>query len=295
MPCPLPDTMRDVIAPEETAEETARVRSADPIMGSKRERRRAQLELLRTLLHREMRGRYRDSVLGSAWTLLQPIAMTAVYYFLFSYLFPNHDIENYPLFILTGLILWNFYANCLNLGTMAIIGSADIVRKVWFRRELLPMAVMLSNAITTLILLTVVIPIDVIVAPQALKTVILVPVFFVLLMTLCFGMACILATVTVFFRDVSHLVNVILLPLFFMTPVFYSLESFPKQPPAWVIDVLRYGNPITPYIESIRATALEGAVPGFTLIAYCVIVGPAMALIGIWVLRRNDEKIAVEL
>jgi ABC-type polysaccharide/polyol phosphate export permease len=80
-----------------------------------------------------------------------------------------------------------------------------------------------------------------------------------------------------------------------MTPVFYSLESFPKQPPAWVIDVLRYGNPITPYIESIRATALEGAVPGFTLIAYCVIVGPAMALIGIWVLRRNDEKIAVEL
>jgi len=295
MPCPLPDTMRDVIAPEETAEETARVRSADPIMGSKRERRRAQLELLRTLLHREMRGRYRDSVLGSAWTLLQPIAMTAVYYFLFSYLFPNHDIENYPLFILTGLILWNFYANCLNLGTMAIIGSADIVRKVWFRRELLPMAVMLSNAITTLILLAVVIPIDVVVAPQALKTVILVPVFFVLLMTLCFGMACILATATVFFRDVSHLINVILLPLFFMTPVFYSLESFPRQPPGWVIDVLRYGNPITPYIESIRATALEGSVPGLTLIVYCVIVGPATALLGIWILRRNDEKIAIEL
>jgi ABC-type polysaccharide/polyol phosphate export permease len=287
--------MRSVMAPEKTVDESTPERSADPIMGSKRERRRAQLELLRTLLHREMRGRYRDSVLGSAWTLLQPLAMTGVYYVLFSYLFPNHDIENYPLFILTGLILWNFYANCLNLGTTAIIGSADIVRKVWFRRELLPMAVMLSSAITTLILFAVVIPINVIVSPQALKTVILVPVFFVLLMSLCFGMACILATATVFFRDISHLVNVILLPLFFLTPVFYSLDSFPRQPPAWAIDILRYGNPITPYMESIRATALEGSVPGLPLVAYCVIVGPAMALIGIWVLRRNDEKIAVEL
>ena len=78
-----------MIAPDETIEEPARKRSADPIMGSKQERRRAQLELLRTLLHREMRGRYRDSFLGSAWTLIQPIAMTGVYYFLFSFLFPN--------------------------------------------------------------------------------------------------------------------------------------------------------------------------------------------------------------
>ena len=273
----------------------APTRSADPIMGSKSERRRAQLELLRTLLHREMRGRYRDSVLGSAWTLLQPIAMTAVYYFLFSFLFPNNSIPNYALFILTALILWNFYANCLNLGTMAITGSADIVRKVWFRRELLPMAVVLANAITTLVLLTVVVVVDVAVSPAALKTVIFVPIFFGLLAILCFGLACILATANVFFRDVSHLINVILLPLFFMTPVFYSLDNFPRQPPSWVIDILRYGNPITPYIEAIRATALEGTLPGIPLLLYCAVVGPSMAVIGVWVLRRHDDKFAVEL
>ena len=242
-----------------------------------------------------MRGRYRDSVLGSAWTLLQPIAMTAVYYFLFSFLFPNNSIPNYALFILTALILWNFYANCLNLGTMAITGSADIVRKVWFRRELLPMAVVLANAITTLVLLTVVVVVDVAVSPAALKTVIFVPIFFGLLAILCFGLACILATANVFFRDVSHLINVILLPLFFMTPVFYSLDNFPRQPPSWVIDILRYGNPITPYIEAIRATALEGTLPGIPLLLYCAVVGPSMAVIGVWVLRRHDDKFAVEL
>jgi len=289
------DRIGAVIAPEEAVEEPVRSRSADPVMGSTRERRRAQLELLRTLTHRELRGQYRDSVLGSAWTLLQPLAMTAVYYGLFTFLFPNHQIQDYALFILTGLILWNFYANCLNLGTMAITSSADIVRKVWFRRELLPMAIVLANALTTLILLLVVIPIDVIASEDAWKTVALVPVFFALLTLLCFGMACILATLNVFFRDVSHLVNVILLPLFFLTPVFYSLDNFPRQPPEWVIAILRYGNPITPYIESIRATAMQGVLPGWPLLLYCVVVAPAMALFGIWILRRRDDQFAVEL
>ncbi len=287
--------MRIVITPEETADRSTPTRSADPVMGSRDERRRAQLELLRTLLHRELRGRYRDSVLGSAWTLLQPLAMTGVYYFLFSFLYPNNSIPNYALFILTALIIWNFFSNCITLGTPAITGSADIVRKVWFRRELLPMAVVLSQAITTGILLTAVVVVDVIVSPAALKTVILVPILFLLLATLCFGIACILATANVFFRDVTHLVNVVLLPLFFLTPVFYSLDNFPKQPPHWVIDVLRYGNPVTPYIESIRATAIEGTLPGISLMLYCLIVGPAVAVVGVWILRRKDDKFAVEL
>jgi lipopolysaccharide transport system permease protein len=285
----------DADAQADLALDAVPIRSADPIMGSKRERRRAQLELLRTLTHRELRGRYRDSFLGSAWTLLQPIAMTAVYYGLLTFLFPNHQIKNYALFILTGLILWNFYANCLNLGTMAITGSADIVRKVWFRRELLPMAIVLANALTTLVLLVVVIPIDAAASDDAWKTVALVPVFFVLLAILCFGLACILATLNVFFRDVSHLVNVVLLPLFFLTPVFYSLDNFPRQPPDWVIVILRYGNPVTPYIESIRATALQGEIPGWSLLVYCALVAPLMALIGIWFLRRKDDQFAVEL
>jgi ABC-2 type transport system permease protein len=178
---------------------------------------------------------------------------------------------------------------------MAITGSADIVRKVWFRRELLPMAIVLANALTTAVLLLVVIPIDVVASVDAWKTVVLVPILFVLLAVLCFGMACILATLNVFFRDVSHLVSVILLPLFFLTPVFYSLDNFPRQPPEWVIMILRYGNPVTPYIESIRATALQGVLPGWPLLLYCALVAPLMAIVGIWFLRRRDDQFAVEL
>ncbi len=287
--------MGRVSAPEETLETPPRTRSVDPVMGSTHERRRAQYELLRTLVHRELRGRYRDSMLGSAWTLLQPLLMTGIYYFIFAFLFSTASIPNYALFVLVGIILWNFFATVVATGTGSLTGNADIIRKVWFRRELIPMAIVIATAFTTGILLLVVIPFCIYANPAVIKTVWLVPVFFVLLMMMTFGLSCILAVANVFFRDIAHLVSVILLPLFFLTPVFYSLSAFPVTPPDWVVTVLRYGNPLTPYLETLRALLLEGVVPGLPLLAYCIVVGPALSVIGVWFLRRKDDQIAVEL
>lgn len=247
------------------------------------------------LVHREMRGRYRDSMLGSAWTLLQPLLMTGIYYFIFAFLFATSSIPNYAVFVLVGIVLWNYFATVVAAGTVSLVANSDVIRKVWFRRELVPMSVMLANTFSTAILLSVIIPICIVANPVVWKTVILVPIAFVLLMSLAFGLACLLAVANVFFRDVAHLVSVVLLPLFFLTPVFYSLSAFPVTPPDWVIMVMRYGNPITPYLETIRALALEGFLPGWPLLVYCVVVGPTLSLLGIWVLRRKDDQIAVEL
>ena len=284
-----------MIAPVEPLDTPNSKRSADPIRGNKAERRRAQYELLRTLVHREMRGRYRDSVLGSAWTLLQPLLMTGIYYFIFAFLFKASSIPDYAVFVLTGIVLWNFFATSVSVGTNCLTANADIIRKVWFRRELVPMAAVISNAITTAILMVIALALCVAANHEALKTVLLAPVFFALMVTMIFGVACLLAVATVFFRDVAHLVSVALLPMFFLTPVFYSLSAFPVQPPAWVITVMRYGNPVTPYLESIRAVGMQGQVPGWPLVAYCFIVGPAFAVLGIWVLRRKDNQLVVEL
>ncbi|MGI9116912.1 MAG: ABC transporter permease, partial [Gaiellales bacterium] len=224
-----------MIAPEDTAVAPPRERSADPILGSKQERRRAQLELLRTLTHREMRGRYRDSMLGSAWTVLQPLLMTGIYYFIFAFLFKSSSvIPNYALFVLVGIILWNFFANVISNGTMSLLANSDIIRKVWFRRELIPMSVALANALTTAVLLVLAIAACVWANPATLRTVWLLPIPFALLVALCFGLATLLGVANVFFRDISHLVSVALLPLFFLTPIFYSLSAFPIRPPDWV-------------------------------------------------------------
>ena len=285
-----------MIAPEESAEAIPdRARSVDPIMGSKRERRRAQYELLRTLTLRELRGRYRDSALGSAWTFLQPLLMTGIYYFIFAFLFATDSIPNFALFVLLGIIVFNFFSAAVNTGTASLTANADIIRKVWFRRELIPMSVTLANALTTAILLAVALVACVIRSPDALATVWLAPVFFLLMLPMVYGISTLLAVANVFFRDVSHLVGVVMLPLFFLTPIFYSLDAFPKQPPEWVISIMRYANPVTPYLESIRAVGLEGAIPGWSLIAYTVLVGPILTLLGVWVLRRRDDRIAIGL
>lgn len=287
--------MRRVIAPEEATSQTAAARSVDPIAGTKQERRRAQYELLRTLIHRELRGRYRDSMLGSAWTLLQPLLMTGIYYFIFAFLFNTSTIPNYALFVLVGIIIWNFFATVIPQGTGSLTGNSDIIRKVWFRRELIPMAVVIGASASTGILLILVIPLCVIANHDVLKTFWIAPIFFVLLVTMAFGLSTLLAVINVFFRDVAHLVGVVLLPLFFLTPVFYSFSALPVKPPEWVVLVMRYANPLTPYLETLRALLLEGQLPGWPLIAYCVVVGPALAVAGVWFLRRFDERLAVNL
>jgi lipopolysaccharide transport system permease protein len=155
--------------------------------------------------------------------------------------------------------------------------------------------VAIANALTTAILLVVALAACVWANPDTLRTIWLVPFVFVLLTMLVFGLGTLLAVANVFFRDVSHLVSVTLLPLFFLTPVFYSLSAFPVTPPDWVITLMRYGNPLTPYLETIRALGLQGEVPGWPLLAYCLIVGPTLSLLGVWVLRRKDDQMAIEL
>jgi ABC-type polysaccharide/polyol phosphate export permease len=89
---------------------------------------------------------------------------------------------------------------------------------------------------------------------------------------------------------------VLFLPWFFLTPVLYSLDLLPAAVQhAWLIDLLRYGNPVTPYVEGLRAVLLEGTVPGASIFAYIFLVGPALALLGLWIVQRFEDRLAIEL
>ena len=221
--------------------------------------------------------------------------MTYIYFIIFGFLFNTSTIPNFALFVLIGIILWNFFATSIPQGTGSLVGNADIIRKVWFRRELIPMSIVISASFSTGVLLLVVTPLCIYANPDVVKTFWLAPIFFALLISLTFGLTTILAVANVFFRDIAHLVGVILLPLFFLTPVFYDLSALPGSPPTWVITVLRYGDPVTPYLEAIRAVLLQGVLPGWHLVAYCVVVGPALSVLGIRLLRSRDSQLAVEL
>jgi lipopolysaccharide transport system permease protein len=116
------------------------------------------------------------------------------------------------------------------------------------------------------------------------------------LICLALGFAWLLSVATVFYRDVEHLLGVLLLPWFFLTPVLYGLEQLPAAADhRWLIDLMRYGNPVTPYVEGLRAVILQATVPGLSLLVYIFLVGPALALLGLWVVQRYDDRFAIEL
>jgi lipopolysaccharide transport system permease protein len=254
-------------------------------------------ELLRTLVRRELRARFKGSTLGLLWSLLYPLAMMGVYTLVFSVLWRvTGNIPHYPLFVLSGLAVWGFFQVGLQLGTTSLVANGDLIKKVWFPRELVPVSVVLAQTVTIGVMLAILIPVDLIVEPENARTVALVIPIVAALICLVLGLAGMLSVANVFYRDIEHLLAVIFLPWFFLTPVLYGLEQFrAAHSHRWLILLLRYGNPVTPYVEGVRAVVLQATVPGVTLLLYIFLVGPLAALLGLKVVQRYEDRIAIEL
>jgi lipopolysaccharide transport system permease protein len=254
-------------------------------------------ELLRTLLRREIRMRYKGSVLGIVWALIYPLAMMGVYTLVFSVLWKTAGaIPHYPLFVLTGLAVWGFFQASVQLGSASLISSGELIKKVWFPRELVPAAAVLAQTVVAGIMFAILIPVNLAFVPETARTLALVVPFFAALLCLALGLAWIFSVANVFYRDVEHLLAVLFLPWFFLTPVLYSLDLFPAAAShRSVIHLMRYGNPITPYVEGIRAVILQATVPGTSLLLYIFLAGPLTALLGLWVVQRYEDRVAIEL
>jgi lipopolysaccharide transport system permease protein len=254
-------------------------------------------ELLRTLIRRELRARYKGSGLGLVWSLIYPLAMMGVYTLVFSTLWHvTGNIPHYPLFVLSGLAVWGFFQAGVQQGTSSLVANGDLIKKVWFPRELIPASVVLAQLLTIVIILAILVPIDLIVEPANAGTFLLVIPILLALLCLVLGFAWIFSVANVFFRDIEHLLAVILLPWFFLTPVLYGLDQFEEaHGQRWLILLMRYGNPVTPYVESVRAVILQAVVPGMTLLVYVFVVGPLLALVGLRVVQRYENRLAIEL
>jgi lipopolysaccharide transport system permease protein len=253
-------------------------------------------ELLRTMLRRELRVKYKASALGILWSYLYPLAMVAVYTLVFSILWRAVDIPHYPLFILSGLAVWTFFQAATQLAGGSIVANANLIRSVRFPREVIPASVVLAQALASLVMFAVLVPTSLIVIPEVGFSMLLAAPMFLAFLCLALGIGWLVATATVFFRDVEHLVAVLFLPWFFLTPVLYALDTLPRADEhRWLIQLMRYGNPVTPYVESIRGVLVQGQIPGVALLVYIFFVGPLVAAIGLSVIQRFEGRFAVEV
>jgi ABC-type polysaccharide/polyol phosphate export permease len=253
-------------------------------------------ELFQNLFRRELRARYRGSVLGLAWTLVNPLVLVGIYTLLFSVLLRVTGVKHYPLFVVSGLTVWVFFQSSVQMASASLIGQASLLKQVRFPRQLLPLAVVGANLVTYVVMLLVIVPLNLAIIPATRRTFWAVVPLSLPLLAVTAGLAILFAAATVLYRDVEHLLLTILLPWFFLTPIFYELTRVPGiENHPHIVQVLHWGNFMTPIVETIRGPLFYGRYAGPSDVVYSFLVGAGALAFGAWVFRRVDDQLVVQL
>ena len=254
-------------------------------------------ELFGSLFRRDLRAKYKGSVLGLAWTLALPLALMLVYLVVFSVLWKAEatDLDDYWLFLLCGLPPWAFLAASLQTGARSLVENAPLIRKVRFPRQLVPLSVVATQLVAFTTMTAIVLVLALWFRPESRDTAWLaIPVAAVIVLFVA-GLSLAVAALNAVFRDVEFVVAALLLPWLFLTPILYRLEDLPgAESRPWLIDLLHWGNPMTPAVEAFRTPLYAGGLPPAADTLYlCVAAGLALVL-GALVFSAVDDRIASE-
>ena len=253
-------------------------------------------ELIYFLVVRELKARYKSSVLGFFWSLLNPLAMMIVFTLVFGVLLPNNAIDKYPIFLLCGLLPWNFFSASVMSSTNTIVANANLITKAYFPREVLPIASVLANLVNFLLAFLVLFAALIIFDANfsswlwwVLPLVILIQTAFSL------GIAFLLSTVNVFYRDTIMVIDVVMLAWFFLTPVFYTIELIPATVQVLGVELdarrlLYIFNPMASLINMYRDLLYWGYRTDFDFFFRTAMTSLIVLLIGYWVCTKYSGR-----
>ncbi len=262
--------------------------------------------LVRNMIARDLKARYKSSVLGYVWSLLNPLLMMLVFWVVFSVLLQN-AIPMFPVFLIVALLPWNYAVTSVSGGMRSILDNSNIVKKVYFPREILPITTVLSNLVNYILALPVMFLVMMGVQWFSLGylnfswTFAFLPVILVIQTIFLIGMALLLSTVAVFFRDTTHIIDIVIQLWLFLTPVFFSLDQIVSpaaaktvrwiNPMASIVDFYRdilYGQPVAGAVPTPGLPALDGVFR--TLLTALIVLA-----FGAYVFHRTSGKFGEEI
>jgi ABC-type polysaccharide/polyol phosphate export permease len=251
--------------------------------------------LFEQLVRRELRQKYKGSVLGVAWYLVNPLVLMGAYALVFSVLLKvTGGIEDYPLFLLIGLVVWVFFSQGLLAAAPSLVDNAALVRKVPFPRETIPASVATVQLATFLVMLALLVPVALAVRGTLDPALLLLPLLVALLFGLVLGLSLGVAVLHAHYRDVEPVLGAALLPWFFITPIFLPVEELPGVGEReWLGDLLEWGNPVAPFVDSVREVLFEGVAPGAGQLAYMAAAAALALGLGALAFRRLGRDLAV--
>lgn len=240
--------------------------------------------LLIELLRRDLKIKYRRSFLGYIWSLLNPLLMMTVMTIVFSYMF-RFNIQNYPLYLITGQTLWTFFNESTNMSMFSVLQNSALIKKVYIPKFIFPISRVLSSFVTMGFSLGAIILVMLFTQAQFFWTIFLLPIPLMLLLLFCMGIGMILSALAVYFRDVTHLYGVLTLAWMYATPIFYPIESLPVE-----VVPLILNNPMYCYITFFRDLVLHGTLPELNLVLQCVTCSVLACAIGLIVFRKLQKN-----
>lgn len=255
---------------------------------------RTHLPLFRNLVRREVRQRYKASMFGLLWTLVNPLVMVGAYWFVFRFIFPADANSPYALFLFVGLAVWSMFMGGAQSAASSLVENANLVTKVRFPRQIIPLSAMTGSWFTTLAMFTIAVPLCFVYGHGSRVPWLMVVPIMLLLAVITIGFGLLLAAVNVYFRDVEHILAALSLPWFFLTPILFSLDQVPEGE-AWAVDVLHYANPVSPFVIAVRDALFFGRWPAATDVAYCAVAAVVVGTAGLVAFRLLESEMAVEL
>lgn len=245
-------------------------------------------ELLWALTLREIKVRYKQTILGVAWAILQPAALTLIFTVVFGF-FLKVDTGSvaYPVFSYSALLPWTFFTNAVSFGALSVVNNGNLVTKVYFPREILPLAsvgaAFFDFLMASIIFVALFFFYNVPIAPTIILTFVIIPAIF--LMTV--GISFFLSALNVLFRDIRFMVPLILQIWLYITPVIYSSGQVPEK-----YRIFLNLNPLTPLIEGFRDVTIYGKFPGAMHIFLSVVPSIVIFLAGFWFFKSREKIFA---
>lgn len=245
--------------------------------------------LIYNMVARDLKVKYKGSTLGFLWSLLNPLLMIVVYTVAFKYVI-KLKVENFTIFLFSALLPWTFLSSALSMGVTSITENANLVKKVYFPREVLPLSIVLVNLFHFFLTFVVLIPAMLFfnINPGFSFFFLIAVVFFQSLFVL--GLTFIVAALNVYYRDVKHFLEVMLQLWFWATPIIWPMVLVPVK----YRDYL-YLNPFTPFVKCYRDIIMLDKIPSPLMFLAIACIGVFFFILGAWIFRLKQRRFAEEI
>lgn len=249
----------------------------------------AYREMISMLVRREIRGRYKGSVLGFFWTFLNPLLQFSVYAVVFSVLL-RMDIEKFYVYLFIAFIPWFFTSTAIPQSATCIQTHSNLVQKIYFPRMVLPLATVLT-AFVNMLLSEIIVFLVVVLSGFPLSIHLLaLPAVMLFQLVLVLGISLVVSSLTVYFRDLAHILDIIIMAWFYATPIVYPPEMLPES-----MRFLLYANPMSGIVQGYRDILYYNRWPEFSTMMLALVVGIVAIIVGVCVFQRLQRGFAEEL